>query len=302
MITVKNMRKLVICLLCSNLFSHTINSQIRGQIIDNLTKKPVPFANIYYPISSIGTSSDENGYFKLQVLSTGMSNFDSLSISCVGYKTKKIDVQSITGNHNSKIYLMPQPIELAEVIIKPRKRIKEQIKIGNVDFFRHGHILIGSKKAIYFKANQPNAKLMGVSVKPRETCDSAALLLSFYSVKENGTPDKLISKDRIVFSGFKNKEWNKIDLSGFNIIIPQYDFFVVLEAVSKLNNCYSNVVESYWINKKGEKVPLSCLNEWNITLHCTRKYEKHKVYYKYANQEWQFHNLFVPLMKVDLEY
>jgi len=238
----------------------------------------------------------------MQVLSSGMSNFDSLSISCVGYKTKRIDIKSINDNHNLIIYLVSQPIELAEVIIKPRKRIKEQIKIGNVDFFRYGNIIVGSKRAIYFKANQPNAKLMGISVKPRETCDSAALLLSFYSVKENGTPDKLISKDRIVFGDFKNKEWNRINLSNYNIIIPENDFFVVFEAISKLNNCFSYVVKHYWINEKGEKVSLSYLNEWNITLYCTKNYEKHKVYYKHANQKWQFHNPFVPLMKVELEY
>jgi hypothetical protein len=296
------MKNLVICLLCSNLFFQTIKSQISGQIIDDLTKKPVPYANIYYPISSIGTSSDENGYFKIQDLTAEMSNFDSLAISCVGYQARKINIKSINENHNFKIYLKPQPIELAELIIKPRKKIKEQIKIGNVGFSKHGHMLIGSKKAIYFKAGQPNAKLMGISVKPRETCDSAALLLSFYSVKENGTPDRLITKDRIVFDDFKNKEWNRIDLSNYNIIIPESEFYVVLEAVSKLNNCYSNVVESHWINKKGERIPLSCLNEWNITLYCTKKYEKHKVYYKYANQEWQFYNFFVPLMRVDLEY
>lgn len=296
------MKKLVIFLLCLNLFSQTANSQFRGQVIDDSTKKSVPFANLYYPISSIGTSCDENGYFKIQALSTEKLNIDSLSISCVGYKTKKIDIKNIRENSNLIIYLMPQPIELAEVIIKPRKRIKEQIKIGNVDLFRRGHMLIGSKKAIYFKANQSNAKLIGISVKPRETCDSAALLLSFYSVRENGTPDKLISKDRIVFGDFKNKEWNRIDLSGYNIIIPKNDFYVVLEAISKLNNCYSNSFESYWINKKGEKVPFSYLNEWNVTLHCTKNYKKYKVYYKHGNEAWQFHNLFVPLMKVDLEY
>jgi hypothetical protein len=296
------MKKLIFCILFSTLFLQAGNSQIRGQIIDDSTKKPVPFAGIFYKSSSSGTGSDEKGYFKLQEMPEGMPNCDSLTISCIGYKTKTISVKSVSGNNNSKIFFIPQAIELAEVIVKPRKKIKERIEIENIELLATSSSFIGWKRAIYLKANQPNAKIMSVSVKAWKVCDSASMLLSFYSVKENGTPDKLISKDRMVLRDFKKLRWTKIDLSGYNIFIPENEFFIVFEPVSQLNNCYSEDWKSYYTNKKGEKIWSTSHGEWNVELMCTKEYKNYKAYSKYGNQEWQSHNRFVPLMKVDLEY
>ena len=97
------------------LFSISILAQetfITGKITDANTNEPIPFANVFFKGTTIGTTTDFNGKFSLK--STNAS--DSLIVKVLGYisRTKKIK-----KNQNQIIdyQLSPTSFNLGEVLI-----------------------------------------------------------------------------------------------------------------------------------------------------------------------------------------
>ena len=54
---------------------------IEGQVFDSKTKEPIGYANIYIKGTTIGTTTDDKGYYQLKL----NSNFDSISAAYLGY-------------------------------------------------------------------------------------------------------------------------------------------------------------------------------------------------------------------------
>ena len=106
-----------------------LNKQIivSGKIIDQNTKKPVPFANICLVGRSLGSVSNMNGEFVIKI--PGYLQNDSLGISCIGYRTF---IEPLETTRNLKIFeLQTEYIPIQEVIIRktePLYLIKTAIK------------------------------------------------------------------------------------------------------------------------------------------------------------------------------
>ena len=88
------MPKYIIFLLTLGLHSHCLQSQtsLVGQVIDNLTQEPLPYVNIGLVNENIGTVSDEQGYFQLD-LEARDYNRSILRISMIGFETKNFNLQ-----------------------------------------------------------------------------------------------------------------------------------------------------------------------------------------------------------------
>ena len=69
------------------------SQEISAIIKDSLTNEAIPFANVYLS-SGRGILSNEEGVFRIQ-LNDQTSSKDSLSISCMGYKTLVYPVRSL---------------------------------------------------------------------------------------------------------------------------------------------------------------------------------------------------------------
>lgn len=83
-------------------------SIISGQIWDDSTNEPLPFASIYVPGTTIGTISDLNGNFSLNT-----DNAETLVVQFLGYEEATIDCKNFKG----KISLTPKAIPIDEVTI-----------------------------------------------------------------------------------------------------------------------------------------------------------------------------------------
>ena len=86
--------------------------QYKGKIIDELSQRPVPFANIAAFNKGIvsGTSSNIDGQFELKL----NVQPDSILISCVGYERK-----TIYQFNQANIYLTPKDTKFSEVLVLP---------------------------------------------------------------------------------------------------------------------------------------------------------------------------------------
>jgi hypothetical protein len=99
---------LVLCMgLSVSIFAQS--RQITGTILDGSTKAGLPSANIVIKGTGIGTQSDENGAFSLQV-----NNSDILVASYIGYASQEI---TIADQNRLDITLLPENQSLDEVVV-----------------------------------------------------------------------------------------------------------------------------------------------------------------------------------------
>ena len=107
--------------------------QINLQVIDSVTKDPIPFTTILTNFN-YNTISNEEGFFRI-LKSTNFSNKDSLFISCMGYNEYKVAIDKLkqsvieltekTIKLNS-IILTSQNLDANEIIKKVKERIDEK--------------------------------------------------------------------------------------------------------------------------------------------------------------------------------
>lgn len=93
------------------------NSQntLTGKVIDSLTRQPVPFANVFFANTSVGTTTSETGEFLLKNFQSG--KYD-LIISFVGYKSIK-HTMLFSGTPQTLIILLSQDVQqLEELVVK----------------------------------------------------------------------------------------------------------------------------------------------------------------------------------------
>ena len=86
-----------------------------GKVIDETTREPLPFVNVVFQKTTVGTTTDFDGNFSL---STDKPT-DSLIISYVGFNTKKVKVNKGSSKLDYVILLGANTTTLKEVVIKP---------------------------------------------------------------------------------------------------------------------------------------------------------------------------------------
>ena len=96
----KNFLLLIAFIFLQNLTAQNI--VFEGKIIDETTKETIPFTNIYIQNTTQGVISNEEGVFKFFI----PSNFETVEISHIGYKTKMIAINEIVPEFKfSRLYL-----------------------------------------------------------------------------------------------------------------------------------------------------------------------------------------------------
>ena len=126
-------RRKYIFLLVIIFFSSNCYSQlIRGTVFDKNTDEVIPFAAIYFSGTTMGTTSNENGYFELK-LPEDLSN--PLIISSVGYYSATIT--NFESSENLTIQLEPKTYSLKDVEVtadKSRNIRKRYFPVFRLEF------------------------------------------------------------------------------------------------------------------------------------------------------------------------
>ncbi|WP_025741189.1 DUF5686 and carboxypeptidase-like regulatory domain-containing protein [Aquimarina pacifica] len=94
-------------------------TKVGGQVFDNY-KQPIPFANIVFVNSTVGTITDEDGRFYME----SDDNHSEIKISFVGFETKTITLQK-SVNYKMEIILEEEAAALDEVVIFKGKTAKK---------------------------------------------------------------------------------------------------------------------------------------------------------------------------------
>ncbi|MCD4833145.1 MAG: DUF5686 and carboxypeptidase regulatory-like domain-containing protein [Bacteroidales bacterium] len=91
------------------------SQDIKGKIIDSKTKKPLPFVNIIYGKSNLGTTTNIDGVFNI----SGTKPIHKLYLSYLGYYSDSLLLCQENSLENIVIKLRPKTFNLEEVVILP---------------------------------------------------------------------------------------------------------------------------------------------------------------------------------------
>ena len=199
------MKKIILFIFTLNLSLIAYNQVIKGTIIDNKTKEIVYPASVYINGTFVGTLSDQNGNFQLDI-----SKYPSmpLTISAIGYYS--VTMSNVSAKKPLIIYLNPKLYELNEVIInakaKPRER-RENLVIFRSEFLgttgNSFNCEITNEDDIRFMNSADNDTVRAFAVKPI-LIDNKALgyKITYYLDKfEYCKPSSTFSfKGNIIFS------------------------------------------------------------------------------------------------------
>jgi len=107
---------IVLVVLSNVCFGQQTENQIKGVVTDSLTHEPVPYANVYFANTSIGTSTNEKGEYSLSGFADG--KYD-LTISSVGFKLTQYPLEFSGTTYNFSVMLPPEVKTLSSILVKP---------------------------------------------------------------------------------------------------------------------------------------------------------------------------------------
>lgn len=116
------MKKYLLLITNIFLFLSAYNQIITGTVIDKKTSEKVGFASIYFDGTFVGTSSDINGNFKLDISNNTTM---SLTISCIGYYSTTLN--EFSTEEPLLIYLKPKAINMEEIVVSGKSLVRKKI-------------------------------------------------------------------------------------------------------------------------------------------------------------------------------
>jgi hypothetical protein len=211
-------------------------SQIRGVVTDSL-KNPIQYVNVGVLNKPLGTLTNSNGEFVLNIDSS--MNLDTLKISCLGYKSKEMKIEGLI-NTKSKIQIsLENYMEKLEVVVITSSKLK---------MYTEGKDKTKTKRAVIFANPNHTNRNLGSEIgrkfslgtkKPsvlthfkffirENNFDAVKFRINVYSINNNRPDKKLFGSNIIVDVNNKGKDWVNVDLSEYDIKV-QEDIIVTIE-------------------------------------------------------------------------
>ncbi|MBE9575767.1 carboxypeptidase-like regulatory domain-containing protein [Flavobacterium proteolyticum] len=228
--------------------SQFVFSQIRGVVKDSISGEPIPYVNIWVENETIGTTSEADGSFSLDIKEEKV-----LVFSALGYETKKISFK------NEVILLKSKVFELNEVVISNPKK-PEEIVIGD---FSKIKLKIGVSNSgqqethIWGKFIKSNDKIKNfpqvksLEFVTRSNLNNVLVRIRIFNLDFEGNVINEVTNENIIVTISKGKKINKVDLSNYNIRIPSEGIIIGFEYLRISQNRYEyNYTESGIKGKK----------------------------------------------------
>ena len=115
------MRKYILISLFINFCTVAYNQVIKGTILDKQAKSTISFAAVYFSGTYVGTTSDQNGNFVLDITKYASRQ---LTISAVGYYS--FTLTDFSTGEPCMIYLTPKVYEIEEVSVSAKSLTRKR--------------------------------------------------------------------------------------------------------------------------------------------------------------------------------
>lgn len=224
-------------------------AQTKGVVKDSLSGNAIPYVSVWVENENIGTTSEENGEFVINV----SDKSKNLVFSALGFEKKIVKV-----SESKVVNLSLSAVEIGEILISNNRKDKTQIEIGKTKNRIAEAFDNGPKMDAKFFPFLPEYKKTSWIKKATITVDSkiegATIRIQLYGVDANGFPsEELLDKNYIVTlkKGITKEE---VDLTEFNLEMPETGVFVVFERLLIQKNKITKTITDYNSNSTKTKI------------------------------------------------
>ncbi len=212
---------IIILLLIVSTLSYSQNGSIRGFVYEKENGEPMMFTNVFLKGTTIGSSTDVNGYFNISKVPPG--NY-TLMVTTVGYDSIKIDVKVSPGTIlTQKLQMEKASIALKEFVVSADrqdavaevrtsvvkvspKQIKQVPTVGGEpDFAQYVQVLPG----VIFTGDQGGQLYIrgGSPIQNKVLLDGMTVYNPFHSIGLFSVFDSDIIRNADVFTGGFNADY-----------------------------------------------------------------------------------------------
>ena len=215
-----------------------LNAQyiLQGRIIDALTKEPLPFVNVGVLKKELGTVSNEDGFFFLEVPDVFAK--ETLRFSMIGFDERDFqvaDLEAILFSNNTLV-LAEQTTFLEEVVLTAEKKWDTRVS-GNattskllITGFTSNQL--GNEIALFVKVKKTPAYIEGIQFSVVENIyPEVRFRVNVYS-SEYRFPDENILKENIFVTLKQSEGIISVDLKEYDILVDD-DVFISLEWIDE---------------------------------------------------------------------
>lgn len=221
------------------LLSFTVlNAQhiLQGRIIDAFTKEPLPFVNIGVLKKELGTVSNEDGFFFLEV--PDLFAKETLRFSMIGFDERDFQVADLEAIllSNNTLVLAEQTTFLEEVVLTAEKKWDTRVS-GNsttskllITGFTSNQL--GNEIALFVKVKKTPAYIEGIQFSVVENIyPEVRFRVNVYS-SDYRFPDENILKENIFVTLKQSEGLISVDLKEYDILVDD-DVFISLEWIDE---------------------------------------------------------------------
>jgi len=215
-----------------------LNAQyiLQGRIIDALTKEPLPFVNVGVLKKELGTVSNEDGFFFLEVPDVFAK--ETLRFSMIGFDERDFQVADLEAIllSNNTLVLAEQTTFLEEVVLTAEKKWDTRVS-GNattskllITGFTSNQL--GNEIALFVKVKKTPAYIEGIQFSVVENIyPEVRFRVNVYS-SEYRFPDENILKENIFVTLKQSEGIISVDLKEYDILVDD-DVFISLEWIDE---------------------------------------------------------------------
>ena len=209
---------------------------LQGRIIDALTKEPLPFVNVGVLKKELGTVSNEDGFFFLEVPDVFAK--ETLRFSMIGFDERDFQVADLEAIllSNNTLVLAEQTTFLEEVVLTAEKKWDTRVS-GNattskllITGFTSNQL--GNEIALFVKVKKTPAYIEGIQFSVVENIyPEVRFRVNVYS-SEYRFPDENILKENIFVTLKQSEGIISVDLKEYDILVDD-DVFISLEWIDE---------------------------------------------------------------------
>ena len=209
---------------------------LQGRIIDALTKEPLPFVNVGVLKKELGTVSNEDGFFFLEVPDVFAK--ETLRFSMIGFDQRDFQVADFEAIllSNNTLVLAEQTTFLEEVVLTAEKKWDTRVS-GNattskllITGFTSNQL--GNEIALFVKVKKTPAYIEGIQFSVVENIyPEVRFRVNVYS-SEYRFPNKNILKENIFVTLEQSEGIISVDLKEYDILVDD-DVFISLEWIDE---------------------------------------------------------------------
>ncbi|MGB3076346.1 MAG: alpha/beta hydrolase-fold protein [Chitinophagales bacterium] len=292
-ISLKHKYLLLLLFILSQYPSALCQTLLSGTVVDSNSKIPLPFVNIGIEHKNIGTTSQKDGFFSINIPLKNQD--DTLTFSLVGYDDLRMAVKEIISS-NTKYFALPiKSITLSNITISASRLVEKNFGIEKNNALIHFTDGSTNQKDIFeiaqlMKFDTSLSKITAVNLFIDEPGNEPVTFrINFYAFDGNMPGNKIVEKN-IVQTHEMKAGWLKFDLSDQNIYL-RGNFIVSIEFIPSTNPDKTAVYYEIKLGGGAKSfVRTSSQGTWGIPPHHYRMFvtalvPDNKKYYNTDNDE-----------------